>query len=127
MVEPPAALAERQLKQPGADEAMRRVEARQRFLRSQVVTVLREERVEVVTANRAGVVNRTRPGVAGQESEPPAEAFFKLQAEAVIGRFTAAVHFLNAPELGIWRAGQNRPGRARNGFVKGAQRFELAS
>src|SRR5262249_22532842 len=105
LIEPPAAFAEWQLKQPGTDKAMLVVEARERFFSRQVVTVLREERVAVVTANRAGVVNRTRPRVAGQECEPSAEAFFKLQTETVVGRPAAAVHFLNAPELGIRRAG----------------------
>src|SRR4030095_8560619 len=104
-IEPATAFAEWQLIQTGSDEAVRRVEARQGFFRRQVVAVLREERVASLVANGAGVVNRTRPGVAGQEGEPAAEAFLQLQAESVVRRFAAAIHFLDASEFGIRRAG----------------------
>src|SRR5207253_2887301 len=97
-------LAERQLIQNGIDHAVRNMEARQSFLRRQVIAVLREERVAVVRADGAGVVNRTRPGVARQERQASAEPLLRLRTQAVVAGLAAAVHFLNASEFGVRRA-----------------------
>src|SRR5262245_46184241 len=105
---------------------MRGVEARERFLCSEIIAVLWEECIAVVIADGAGIIDRLRPGITRNKAQSTAQPLLQLNTDPVIIALAAAVDLLDAAEFGIRRPFQNWP-RARNALVEGAQTFELPS